>query len=92
MWKKYTLYWEKPRVNLQIGHGVYISSLSEVLFEKDALKNFSKFTGKYLYQSPFFNKVRKEMFSCEFWEIFKNTFFKEHLRWLLLRVSDLQET
>ena len=24
------------------------------------------------------------MFSCEFYEIFKNTFFTEHLRWLLL--------
>ena len=24
------------------------------------------------------------MFSCEFFEIFKNTFFIEHLRWLLL--------
>ena len=24
------------------------------------------------------------MFSCEFCEIFKNTFFREHLRWLLL--------
>ena len=57
---------KNPGLHLQIGHGVYISSLSEVLFEKGALKNFSKFTGKHLYQSPFFNKVRKEMFSCEF--------------------------
>ena len=24
------------------------------------------------------------MFSCEFYEIFKNTFFIEHLRWLFL--------
>ena len=53
-----------------------------------ALENFAKFTGKHLCQSLFFNKVagaacnfiKKEtlaqMFSCEFCEIFKNTFFK----------------
>ena len=29
------------------------------------------------------------MFSCEFCEIFKNTFFTEHLRWLLLMVKPL---
>ena len=55
--------------------------------KKDAFKNFSKFTGKYLCQSRFFNKVvvvgiatllketPTQVFSCEFWEIFKNTFF-----------------
>ena len=60
------------------------------------LKNFVKFTGKKLCQSPFFNKVAGlrpvtllkkrlwQMFSCEFREIFRNTFFIEHLRWLLL--------
>ena len=26
-----------------------------------------------------------KLFSCEFWEIFKNTFFTEHLWWLLLK-------
>ena len=26
------------------------------------------------------------MFSCEFWEISKNTFFTEQLQWLLLKV------
>ena len=25
-----------------------------------------------------------QMSSCEFWEIFKDTFFIEHLQWLLL--------
>ena len=34
------------------------------------------------------NFIEKEtlaqVFSCEFWEIFKNTFFIEHLSWLLL--------
>ena len=27
------------------------------------------------------------MLCCEFWEIFKNTFFIEHLYWLLLSVK-----
>ena len=60
------------------------------------LKNFVKFTGKQLCQSLLFNKVAGlrlvtllkkrlwQMFSCEFREIFRNTFFTEHLRWLLL--------
>ena len=60
--------------------------------KKGVLKNFAKLTGKHLYHSCFFNKVagwaacnfiKKEtlvqVFSCEFWEIFKNTFFTEHL-------------
>ena len=45
------------------------------------LRNFAKFTGKHLCQSLFFNKVaglKKEtlgqVFSCEFYEISKNTF------------------
>ena len=58
--------------------------------KKDVLKNFAKFTGKYLCQSHFFSKlqacnfIKKEIlaqvFSCEFCEMFKNTFFTEHLR------------
>ena len=60
------------------------------------LKNFVKFTGKQLCQSLLFNKLAGlrpvtllkkrlwQMFSCEFREIFRNTFFIEHLRWLLL--------
>ena len=27
------------------------------------------------------------MFSCEFYEIFKNIFFTEHLCWLLLQIN-----
>ena len=42
-----------------------------------------------------FNKEIKEtprqMFSCEICEIFKNIFFIEHLRWLLLTLSNLYE-
>ena len=63
-----------------------------VSIEISALKNFTKFTGKLLCQSLFFNKVtglkpatllKKEalpqVFSWEFCEIFKSTIFIEHL-------------
>ena len=55
------------------------------------LRNFTKFTGKHLCQSLFFNKVagaacnfiKKEtlaqVLSCKFCEISKNTFCTEHL-------------
>ena len=63
------------------------SSRPEVFCKKGVLRNFTKFTGKHLCQSLFFNKVagqacnfiKKETlaqaFSCEFCEISKNTFF-----------------
>ena len=56
---------------------------------KGVLRNFVKFTGKHPCRGLFFNKVvekefaKKEtlahVFSCEFCEISKNTFFAEHL-------------
>ena len=62
------------------------SSHQEVFCEKGVLRNFTKFTGKYLCQGFFFNKVaglrpanlwKKEtlaqVFSCKFCEISKNT-------------------
>ena len=59
--------------------------------KKGVLKNFTNFTRKHQCWSPFFNKVagaydfiKKEtptqVFSCEICEIFKNTYFEEHLR------------
>ena len=62
------------------------SSRPDVFCEKGVLRNFAKFTGKHLCQGLFFNKVagvcnfiKKEalaqVFSCEFREISKNTFF-----------------
>ena len=50
--------------------------------KKGALVNFTKFTGKHLCQSLFFNKVKEtpaQVFSCEFGEISKNNLFTEHL-------------
>ena len=47
--------------------------------EIGVLRNFTKFTGKHLCQSLFFNKVAAQtlaqVFSCEFCEIFKNILF-----------------
>ena len=56
--------------------------------EIGVIKNFAKFTGKHLRQSVFLNKVTghflkkslAQVLSHEFSEIFKNTYFTEHLR------------
>ena len=51
------------------------------------LKNFTKFKGKQLCLSPvciFIKKILAQVFSSEFYEIFKNNFFTEHLWRLLL--------
>ena len=67
------------------------SSHQKCFIIKVILRYFTKFTGKQLYQSLFFNKVaeacnfiKKEtlakVFSCDFWKIFKNAFFTEHFR------------
>ena len=63
-----------------------------MFYEKSVLRNFTKFTGKHLCQSLFYDKAagltpatlfKKEtlaqVFSCEFCEISKNTFFTEYL-------------
>ena len=65
----------------------------EMFCKKGVLRNFSKFTRKHLCQKLFFNKVPivrhatlltkealAQLFSCEFFEISKKTFFTEHLR------------
>ena len=74
------------------------SSCPEVLCKKGVIRNFATFTGKHLCQSLFFNKVAgavcnfitkeapAQMFSCEFWEIFKNNFLHGTL---LVAASDL---
>ena len=64
----------------------------KAFYKKGVLRNFAKFTGKHLCQSLFFNKVadleacdfiKKEtlaQFSCEFYEILKNTIFYKTAR------------
>ena len=68
--------------------GLRRSSHQRWSVKKSVIRNFTKFTGKHLRQSLFFNKknnfFKKEtltqVFSCEFCEISKNTFSIEHLR------------
>ena len=53
-----------------------------MFYEKSDFTNFTKFKVKDQCQSLFFNKVAETLavvFSCEFCEISKNTFFTEHL-------------
>ena len=64
-----------PLQKLLLKGVLYRSSRSRMFFEIGALKNFAIFTGKDLCWSLFF--------SCKYCEIFKNSFFKEHLQWLL---------
>ena len=65
----------------------------EVFCKKGVRKNFAKFTGKHLSRSLFFNKelqargvqlylkmTLQHVFSFEFSEVFKITFFTEHFR------------
>ena len=71
----------------------------EVFYEKDVLKDVAKFTEKkpmpvsflITLQALAYTIIKKEtvaqVFSCELCEIFMNTFFTEHLRWLLLDVN-----
>ena len=69
------------------------SSRPEVFCTKDILKNFTKFTGKHLCQSLFFNKVADiRPFSCGFCKIFRNTFFTEHLQLLLLILTHFRSS
>ena len=71
------------------------SSRSQMIFEIAVLKNFVVFTGKHLCWSPFrpATLLKKEsptqVFSCEYCEIFKNSFLIEQVRWLLLQMSIL---
>ena len=58
--------------------------------KKGVIKNFEKFTGKRQRKSLFLNKVEAcnfikkktlaQVFSCEFREIFENTFLIQHVR------------
>ena len=64
------------------------SSLPKKVYEKGVLKNFTKCAGKDLCRRLFSSKIpglspatlytkrlKKEVFSCEFWDVFMNTFF-----------------
>ena len=71
------------------------SSRSDVFCKKDVLRNFTKFTGKHLCQSLFFNKVAgllkkrlwQRYFPVNFVKFPRTPFLTKHLWWLLLDVS-----
>ena len=71
----------------------------QMFFKIVFVKNFAIFTGKQCYQCYslfliscrpsgfiiFIKETPAQLFSCEYFEIFMNTFFTEHLGWLLLQ-------
>ena len=73
-------------------HPPFRSSHQRCSIKIGVLKNFAKLTEKHLWQSLFFSKVAGlrpatlfkkrlwQVLSCEFYEIFKNTYFEENLR------------
>ena len=61
-------------IHLGIGQIKIQKQPMEVFYKKDVLKNFAYFQRKIPVLEPIFNKV------VEICEIFKNVFFKEHLR------------
>ena len=76
---------------------LFRSSFPEVFCKKGVLRNFAKFTGKYLCQSLFFNKVvglrpatllkkrlKHRCFPVNFAKFLTTPFPTEHLWWLLL--------
>ena len=85
------LFWEKLAniLSVDVVAGRRFKSLAKqrsnypkVLFKNGVFENFAKFTGKYLCWSLLFNKVRApgQVFSCGFCEIFRSTYFLEHLQ------------
>ena len=93
--------WLTPQLVRILVISLFTSNRPKVFCEKGVLKNFAKFTGKHLFQGLVFNKVPKtcniikkealaQVFSYEFCEVFKNTFFIEHLWWLLLAFQSVE--
>ena len=73
------------------------SSRQEVFYEKDVLRNFTKFKGKHLCQSLFLNNVTglrpatllnkalgQGFFPVNFVEFLRTPFLTKHIWWLLL--------
>ena len=75
-------------LNCCLFFGSFKSSLPEVSYEKGSLKDFAKFAG--LCQSLFLNKVAGLRYRC-FPLNLENTFFLEHLQWLLVKLLNMNE-
>ena len=93
---KYDHYWIICFQNFKV-FAQLNNSRPGVFCKKGVLKNFTKFTGKYLCQSLFFNKVaclrpatllKKRLwhrcFPVNFVKFSRTPFSIEHVRWLLL--------
>ena len=95
-------------VKTKIFETIFRSSCLERFYKKgvlekySVLKNFTKFTGKHLCQSLFFNNVtgqgpptllKKSLwhrcFPVNFAKLLRTPIFVEHLRWLLLHVLNI---
>ena len=67
-----------------------VGALTEAVVQRCSVKNLlleisQKFTGKQVQACNFIKReTLAQVFSCEFCKISKNTFFTEHLWWLLL--------
>ena len=67
------------------------SSHQRSSLEKAVFKNFAIFIWKHLCWSLFLIVLLgPHVFSCEHYEIFKNTYFEEHLEWLRLYLQGSQ--
>ena len=74
----------------------------EVFCKKGVLRNFTKFTGKHLCQSLFFNGLRPgtlvkkrlcyRCFPVNFVKFLRTSFLTEHLWWLLLKKTCTEKT
>ena len=82
----------------------YRSSRPDVFCKKGILRNFGKFTGKHKCQSLYLNKVAgqacnfikietlTQVFPVNFPKFLRTPFLREHLRWLLLVLTNFGTT
>ena len=98
-------FWDITNVNssskIHLSWVIYRSSRQDVFCKKGVLRNLTKFTGKHLRQSLFFNKVageackfiKKEIwhrcFPVNFVKFLRTPFCIEHPWWLLLYITTL---
>ena len=93
------MYWLRHSLIMNTFRLIFRSSRPEVFCKKGFLRNFTKFTGKHLCQSLFFNKVpglrpatllKKGLwhrcFTVNFVKFLRTPFYIEHFWWLLLNI------
>ena len=88
----------QKKVNSHFLESLQKQPYADVQFKIGVLKNFPIFTGKHPRCNLLSNEntglqtcssiiYPKQEFFCEYWEIFKKTYFEEHLERLFLKVS-----